>query len=267
MIFLGETAFLGACPVIRPEGIYINGERVIRLGLNDFGLGDVGDLLAYRQEWEPFISAHLGLWRYMNGLLESIPTAQQCPSGIFDPSTIKGLDTTTRAFCASLDLTRIRMSDTNPGGILQQWNIWKDKPSADVVAGATSMLAWHQDVVMRVAGAYKDELLQIAKLWNIEIQLPDVPEFNKQQEIIARIEGAYVSAKGFLQILGYGANEVLAPAVSAVQATAQGLSETAKGIGKAVSSPLTWIGVTAVLAVVGGALLVYYLPRRKPAAA
>lgn len=28
-----ETVFLGACPVIRPEGIYLNGRRVIRLGL------------------------------------------------------------------------------------------------------------------------------------------------------------------------------------------------------------------------------------------
>jgi len=33
MIFLGETAFLGACPVIRPEGIYLDGQRVIRFGL------------------------------------------------------------------------------------------------------------------------------------------------------------------------------------------------------------------------------------------
>jgi|GEM_PF-4909660 len=33
-----ETAFLGACPVIRPEGIYLNGHRVIRLGM---GLGKV----------------------------------------------------------------------------------------------------------------------------------------------------------------------------------------------------------------------------------
>lgn len=33
-----ETAFLGACPIIRPEGIYLNGHRVIRLGM---GLGKV----------------------------------------------------------------------------------------------------------------------------------------------------------------------------------------------------------------------------------
>jgi hypothetical protein len=30
---MSETVFLGACPVIRPEGIYFNGRRVIRFGL------------------------------------------------------------------------------------------------------------------------------------------------------------------------------------------------------------------------------------------
>jgi hypothetical protein len=31
---MNETVFLGGCPVIRPEGIYLNGRRVIRLGLS-----------------------------------------------------------------------------------------------------------------------------------------------------------------------------------------------------------------------------------------
>jgi hypothetical protein len=30
---MNEMIFLGGCPVIRPEGIYLNGQRVIRLGL------------------------------------------------------------------------------------------------------------------------------------------------------------------------------------------------------------------------------------------
>lgn len=38
---LNETIFLGGCPVIRPEGIYLDGRRVIRLGLNDVGVGDI----------------------------------------------------------------------------------------------------------------------------------------------------------------------------------------------------------------------------------
>lgn len=257
---MNETVFLGECPVIQPDGIYYGGQRVIRLGL-----GDAGDLLAYRQEWEPFIEAHLGIWRYLNGLLESIPEAQKCPPGIFDPAQIDNLNSTERAFCASLDLTRIRISDTNPGGILHQWNLWKDKPSIDLVAGADIMLKSHQETVMRVAGAYKDELLQIAKLWKINIQLPDVPTFSRQQEIIARIEGAYITTKGVLQVLGYGIGEVLEGATDQAQAAAKGLKETAQGISKAVTSPWTWIGVSAVLAVVGGGLLIYYAPRRAQA--
>jgi hypothetical protein len=258
---MNETVFLGGCPVIRPEGIYLDGHRVIALGLHGVGLGDVGDLLSYRQEWEPFIGAHLALWRYLNELLESIPDVQKCPAGIFDPSQINNLDSTTRAFCASLDLTRIRVSDTNPGGILQQWNLWKDRPSADLVAGASDMLKWHQSVVMRVAGQYKSELLQIAKLWNIAVQLPDVPTFSTQQEIIARIEGAYITTKGALQILGYGAGEVLDAAADQTQAVAQGLTETAKGIKNVATNTWTWIGVAAVLAVAGAGLVIYYVPR------
>lgn len=266
---LNETAFLGGCPVITRDGIYVEGQRVIRLGLEGLsprarrvGVGDVGDLLAYRQEWEPYIAAHLGLWRYLNGLLESVPDVQKCPSGIFDPSAIKTLDATSQAFCASLDLTRIRISDSNAGGILQQWNAWKDKSSADMVAGADSMLKWLQDTVMRVGGTYKDELLQIARLWNVTVQLPEVPTFTKQQEIIARIEGAYVTTKGVLQLLGYGLGETLDAATDQAQAVAKGLSETAKGVSKAITSPWTWIGVSAVVALVGAGLIVYYVPRR-----
>jgi hypothetical protein len=155
-------------------------------------------------------------------------------------------------------------SDTYPPGILPQWNAWKGKSSSEILTGAGSMLEWHQDVVMKVGGPYKDELLKIAKLWGIEIRLPELPSFDKQQEIIARIEGAYIAVKGVLQVIGYGVGETLVKAGDVTEAVAEGLTETAKAIPKAVSSPLTWIGITAVLAVVGGVLLVYYAPRRSP---
>lgn len=32
---MNETIFLGECPIIRPEGIYFGGRRVIRLGMGD----------------------------------------------------------------------------------------------------------------------------------------------------------------------------------------------------------------------------------------
>jgi hypothetical protein len=167
-----------------------------------------------------------------------------------------------RGFCASLVISRMYVSDTNPLGILPQWNAWKGKSSAEILTGAGSMLEWHQDVVMRVGGPYKDELLKIAELWDIEIRLPELPSFNKQQEIIARIEGAYIAVKGVLQVIGYGVGETLVKAGNMTEAVAEGLTETAKAIPKAVSSPLLWIGVTAVLAVVGGVLIVYYAPRK-----
>lgn len=41
---MNETIFLGGCPVIRPEGIYLDGQRVIRFGLAErtAGVADIG---------------------------------------------------------------------------------------------------------------------------------------------------------------------------------------------------------------------------------
>ena len=70
------------------------------------------------------------------------------------------------------------------------------------------MLQWMQEVVMQVSGPDKDALVKIAKRWNVDVELPNLPSFSTQQEVISRIEGAYVTTKGVLQILGYGAAEV-----------------------------------------------------------
>ena len=256
----GEALFLGACPIIRPEGIYYDGRRVIRFGMDGVGVGDVGDLLAYRQEWEPFIGAHLALWRQVNDLLEGLPEAQQCPAGVFPTSQIQNLDATLQAFCASLSLSRMYTSDTDPSGILTQWNAWANKSSADIVAGASSMLQWHQQVVMRVGGSYKDDLVKIAQTWKIDIQLPNLPTFSTQQQIIAQIQGAYIATKGILQIIGYGIGDTLVATGDIAQATAQGLKDTVKELPKTFS----WMGaaLVATVVLVGGALVVYYVPRR-----
>ena len=258
-----EGGALEGCPDIRPDGIYLDGHRVIRLGLQGVGVGaDVGDLLAYRQQWEPYIQAHLSLWRNVNRLLESIPEAQKCPKGLFKMSEVSSdLNDTERGYCASLVISRIHTSDTSVLGIAPQWNAWSGKSSSEILSGAKPMLEWHQNVVMRVGGPYKDELLKIANLWGLAIELPEVPEFTAQQEIRARIEGAYIATKGVIQIIGYGVGETLTMASTTAEAVAEGLQETAKKLPQAVSNPWTWIGIAGVLAVVGGGLLIYYVPR------
>lgn len=258
---MNEVVFLGGCPVVKPEGIYVNGRRVIRLGLEGT-LGDVGDLLAYRQEWEPFISAHLSMWRSMNEVLENNAVAKECPAGIFDASQIPNIQNNPSlgSFCSALSLTRRRISDTDKGGgILPAWNAWKDKSSAEVLAGASTMLKDHQDVVMRVGGPYKSELANIASVWNIPLQFPDLPSFSTQQAIRARIEGAYISTKGVIQLLGYSAGELLSEARDLADATAKGLTDTAKELPNTFRNVAIAVAVTAV--VVGGVLIVFYKPR------
>lgn len=259
-MMFNETVFLGDCPVIRPEGIYIDGQRVIRLGMGDVGVGDVGDLLVYRQTWEPFVAAHLELWRALNEILENAPEAQKCPAGVSAASKIQSLPPATRAFCTAISLTRARISNTDPGGILTQWNAWKDKSSADMLAGAGSMLEWLQSTILRVGGSYKNELVDIAKFYDVPVRLPNVPSFSRQQEIIARIEGAYITTKGVLQIVGYNTLQTLQSVGNVAQAVGEGLRDTAHALPKAIPT----IGVVAAIAVavVGGGLLIYYVPRR-----
>jgi hypothetical protein len=192
----------------------------------------------------------------LNGWFEANAAAAQCPAGV--PSTgLKNLD----EFCAALVLTRMRIGNDPTGGILPQWNAWKDKSSADILAGASTMLSWHQEVVMRVGGQYKDELIDLARRWNLNPpELPNLPSFSTQQEIRARIEGAYISTKGVVQIIGYGIGEELGMAADTAQAIAKGLKDTATSL----PNTAKWIGITVAVAavVVGGALIVYYVPRR-----
>lgn len=248
-----ETVSLGGRPVLCG--------RVI--GVGDPFTTWPSDLLAYRQEWDPFIAAHVAIWRHLNDLFEGTEAGKQCPPGV-DPNLLQKLDPTTQSFCASLILTRMRIDESNAGyGIPAQWNAWRDTPASEILAGAGAILKWHQDVVARVAGAYKDELLKIAQIWNLNVELPSVPTFTTQQAIIGAIEGAYVTAKGVLQIAGYAAGTTLQWAGSQSQALVEGLTDTVKAVPKALSSSWTWVGMAAVLALVGGALVVYYVPHRK----
>lgn len=266
---MNELVFLGGRPIAQREVVRLGGRPIAaHFGLGDVGVGVwPGDLLAYRQEWEPFIAAHLALWRHLNNLFEGADAAKQCPAGIFTDAQIQNLSPAMRSYCASLALTRMYTSSTDASGILTQWNVWAGKSSDEVLAAAGVMLKQQQDTVLRVGGPYKDDLLRIAKFWNLDVQLPDLPTFSTQEDIISRIEGAYVSAKGVLELVGYGAGGVMTTVSDTAQAIAQGLSDTAKAVPKAISNPLTWIGIAAVVAVVGGALIVYYHPNQQPRAA
>lgn len=242
------------------ETICRNGAATLGFALREAG---PTDLFMYRRMWEPFIAEHLALWRALNDNLESSADTQKCPPGVFTLDQIAGLDAAQRAHCAALGVTRAR-TGTTPDGILPQWNLWSGKSSAEILAAAGEMLKQQQDVVSRVGGPYKDELLKVAKYLGITIQLPPVPALSTQQSVISQIEGAYTSVKGVLQIAGYGTGSALVWTGNQSKALTEGLTDTVKGTAEAVRSSWTWIGVAAVLAIVGGALVVYYVPRSAP---
>ncbi len=263
---MNETISLGGCPVIRPEGIYYEGRRVIRFGMSGLsGPGEVQDLLAYRSQWEPFIATHLDLWRRVNERLEAAAGAKSCPPGIFEAKQIENLSTYEREFCALLVLSRRYTSNTDPLGIRPQWNAWVGKSSSYILINAKPMLEWHQSVVMLVGSRYKDELLSIADKYGIGIELPNVPAFSVQQDLISRLESAWTSLKGVIGIVAYGPGETLKIAGNVGEAVAEGLKEAARDIPKTAH----WVAVTATVAlvVVGGVLVAYYIPRRQAKAA
>jgi|HubBroStandDraft_2_1064218.scaffolds.fasta_scaffold153070_2 hypothetical protein len=247
------------------EVVFHRGRAVMygSLGVGDFGDAWPSDLLAYRREWEPFVAAHVALWRYLNSLFESTPTGQKCPPGV-DQSALNVFDPNTKAFCSSLMLTRLRGGDnsqTKPPSISAMWDAWRDKSASDILIGADKMLKQQQDVVRTVAGQYKDELLEIAKFWKLEIKLPDVPTIDTQGQIIAKIEGTYVAAKGILQLAGYATGTTLAWTATQTAALTEGLTDTVKALPKAISSPWLWVGVTAVVVAIGAGMVVYYVPK------
>ena len=51
---------------------------------------------------------------------------------------------------------------------------------------------------------------------------------------------------------------------SIAQTALEGMSQLPGAVAKAVSSPWTWIGVAAIAALAGGALLIHYVPRAPP---
>ena len=263
---IGGRAVRGFALVDPPDVLPppFGGRRMYResFGTSDTGDAWPGDLLAYRQMWEPFIRAHVAIWRYMNSLFEATPAAKNCPAGNFTDAELQGLDPTMRGFCTSLLRTRVLGgSSTDAGSISAQWDAFAGKSNADIVAGAPSMLKWLQDVVKLVSGTYKDELLDIARFWKIDVKLPDAPPIDAQQQIIAKIEGAYVAAKGILELAGYATGTTLRWTATQAAALTEGLTNTVKALPQAINNPWLWVGVVAVAITIGTGLVIYYVPK------
>ena len=249
----------------------MNGELVFRNGravmYGSFGVGDASvwpsDLLAYRQMWEPFIRAHIELWRYFQSLFEATPAGKTCPAGV-DQSSLNSLDPNMRAFCSSLLLARLRGGDntqTKPPSISAMWDAWRDKSASDILLGASTMLGQQQDVVRTVAGQYKDELLEIAKFWKIDVKLPDVPTFSTQQRSSRDRGSVHRLRKGFSSWPATRRGTTLQWTATQAAALTEGLTDTVKALPKAISSPWLWVGVTAVVVMIGAGMVIYYVPK------
>jgi hypothetical protein len=151
-----------------------------------------GDVLAYRQTWDPYV---MGIVRalYACGALWTTK----------DPS----IDLT--HFAVPPDATTISIYasglKTDGDGLLAQWNKWAGIPDWVVITDAQNILLDLQNTVQSAGQYYAAEL----KKYCPGIALPTPPGFDMQAQTIGRLEGLGIVAHGLLQLMGIGASGAL----------------------------------------------------------
>jgi hypothetical protein len=120
------------------------------------------------------------------------------------------------------------------------WNQFAGLSDMDIVLRADGILRSFQDTVLQV-GRYNAP--QVAKEFP-QLALPEPPSFDLQAEIIGRIEGLGILAKGVLHLLGIGASGALEATLGA-----------GRRIVETVTSPGPWVALGGLLAIIAIAQL------------
>jgi hypothetical protein len=194
-----------------------------------------GDVLAYRKMWDEFVmgTARAGF---------ACADAWDAAAAGKTPATAIN----TAHFAIPPDATTLKIwADTqrdNAQSIVDAWNAHADTPDWQILVRAGDILRDFQRTVLKVGQFYQ---LQIARECPA-LPLPAPPSFDIQQQAIARIEGLGIVAHGVLQLIGIGAGGML-DTMGAIGSTA---AKVVTDVSSAIASPLPWIGLAAVAALV-----------------
>jgi len=271
---MNETIFLGGCPVIRPEGIYLDGRRVIRLGLNDVGVGDLTCPGVDVDEWKKTHRVRLYPEQRHRWLFAVNSTSQTA-------SELRAMFETTTFPYNPVFLRWFSWVALNPGG---------DSFGTAGKIDNTKMLAFgtKEDMIKIAAKAGLSVAQRAEDMRPLNVKEPKVyalvefdyrsvdtsmpwPVFNNSTlkskwcpiDADVALSVAFTQSADAAQIpketsLNNPSTYLPIPSSETIE---KAVADAAKAAAGAAVKAAPWGIIAAV--VVGGALLVYYVPRRK----
>jgi hypothetical protein len=166
-------------------GLFRTTHRPVGLGL--LGIVLPGDVLAYRNAWQPYVFASIAQMSLCAQAIDNI-LASDPQGGVYD--IFRG------------EAQALHQAADGNGLILQWWNKFAGMTDDQIVAGAADILRGHQTTVIEV-----NRLRNVAIEFGCTQGWPDPPSYFDQLRIIDRIEGLGILAKGELSIAGKAANQ------------------------------------------------------------
>jgi hypothetical protein len=211
------------------------------------GLGFVApsDVLLYRNMWNDYV-------------LDTIRVASACATS-YASLAQNEQNADAKAAESAMSVSLQKTSDD----LLALWNLYANQTDDFIVANGGSIVQQYQQAVV-TAGSVRQTLVgDKCPMTYIDANnniVPAVagPDTGLQVKVISRIEGLGILAKGILQII-VGTAE---GAVHVVGSAADWADKQTSKLANVLSEPWPWI---AVVAVVGGGLAFYYVPRRRAA--
>jgi hypothetical protein len=229
------------------------------------GAGDTtpGDVLAYRAMWNDYvvdIACGLSIqgWALAQAAAGTVPgpldsahlaSLNICPnSSTWVPNGVVPIDLSGLAQqppSASLLTSLSQIANDSSAALLDQWNNFAGLPDVQVTQQAASILEAYQDTVLQAGQQYQPSLATVSPA--LAAALPTGPDKSLQKQLIARIEGAGILARGTLKVIGIGIG-------GAVESIGNAVTEA----GKVAISPWLWVSA-AVLAASAATVAVAYV--------
>ena len=253
-----------------PDGKFIGvGRPMVDSGpvdpaLHLVGAGDAtpGDVLAYRAMWNPYVldiacGLSIQSWALTQAAAGTTPTTIDsqhlaalglCPnSGSWVPDNTPVLDTSGLAQqppSAQLLTALAQVASDASDALVTQWNNFSGLSDVQITQQAASVLQAYQDTVLQAGQQYQPMLADHSPA--LAAALPTGPDKSLQNQLIARIEGAGILARGTLKVIGIGVS-------GAVTSVGQAVAD----VGKATFSPWLWVSVAVIAASAATVAVVY----------
>jgi L-fucose mutarotase/ribose pyranase (RbsD/FucU family) len=161
--------------------------------------------------WDPYVMAML---RAMKGTGDAFVAVSANPPAGYTAQTLLGYGTSLQ-------------SETD--ALLKLWNLYAGLDPASILLQAGDILKTYQDVVQRVSKVRIDGMF---KQFATVKKLPDPPSIDVQNQVVSRLEGLNLAAKGVLQLFALGAADELK---SVGQATGTIVAGAVQGAGAAAA--------------------------------